>query len=332
MLSVAGASQCPATAASSPASLERLLSSDARQGFSGAVLVRQGSRLQALRAYGRSSLGPVRPDSRFWLASSGKQFVAAAIMKLASEKRLRLDDPLRKFFPDTPSDKAGITLRQLLSHTSGLGQSYVSEEQSERKEAVRRMLAEPLAGPPGSGFRYSNSNIQLAAAVVEVASGMSYPHFVRRKLWQPAGLQSTGFAGDSGAARVEPIKGELPKRLKARYWGEQGVYSTARDLDRWCEALAGGRVLPASAVREMFAPVTKIGEGYAALGWFRGTTKRGTDFLFVRGNEDFGANSLLYAYPARHVVIIVLTHSGDADNDTSWSRKVLEQAEAALGL
>lgn len=300
--------------------------------FAGVILVARGPRTLLFHGYGEVGGAPLQPDSRFWVASIGKQFAAAAILKLTERGRISLDDPLVRFFANAPSDKAAITIRQLLSHTSGLGQSYVSEQQSSRESAVARMFAEPLKGRPGGEFGYSNSNIQLAAAIVEVASGMSYPEFVKRELWRPAGLRATGFAGSAGAARVAPVRGALPNRLQRTYWGEQGVYSTAGDLLRWYRALISGRILNPASVETMFSPIQKIGEGHATLGWFRGRTGSGSEYIFVRGNEDFGANGLLYAYPASNTVIIVLTHAGNADDETSWSRAVLRSLEQQLAL
>lgn len=303
------------------------------KGFSGAVLVARGSTVLLSEAHGSVGRVPIRLQSKFWVASAGKQFVAAAIMKLVERGKVRLDDPLSRFLPEAPRDKAGITVRQLLSHTSGFSQSYVSEEQTTRAEAVRRMLAEPLAGIPGIKFGYSNINIQLAAAIIEAASGMPYGQFVQRELWVPAGLRRTGQAGDRGARSVMPTTGALPRRLGRHFWGEQGVYSTVVDLFRWYRALDRGQLLQPASVAEMFKPVVKIGEGYATEGWFRGTTASGNDFIFVRGNEDFGANGLLYAYPQQDVVIVVLTHAGDVPGkDTSWSRYVHHSLEQQLGL
>jgi CubicO group peptidase (beta-lactamase class C family) len=175
-------------------SVPRAMALTVPKGFSGVVLVMSGAKPLLYRGYGTIAGRAVRRDDRFWIASAGKQFAAAAIMRLVERGRIRLDDSLIRFFPDAPADKASITIRQLLSHTSGLGQSYASEEQPDRSSAVARMLAEPLQGPPGSGFRYSNSNVQLAAAIVEVSSGTSYADYVRRELWRPASLRSTGFA------------------------------------------------------------------------------------------------------------------------------------------
>lgn len=303
------------------------------RGFSGVVLVARGSDVLLWQACGTAGRTPIRRDSKFWIASAGKPFVAAAVMKLVEDGKVRLDDPLDRVLPGTPADKAGITVRQLLSHTSGLAQSYASEGQTARAEAVRRMLAEPLAGAPGDKFRYSNSNIQLAAAIVETASGMPYGRFVARELWRRAGLRATGQAGDAGARSVTPVRGALPGRLRRPYWGEQGVYSNAGDLLRWWRALAPGHLLQTASVAEMFKPVVKIGEGYATEGWFRGVTAQGNDFIFARGNEDFGPNALIYGYPKSDVVIIVLTHAGDAPGkDLSWSRYVQRSLEMQLRL
>ena len=303
------------------------------QGFSGVVVVAREGEVLLSKASGTAKGRSIRLNSKFWIASVGKQFVAAAIMKLIDRGDVHLDDPLGRFIPEAPKDKAAITVRQLLSHTSGFAQSYVSEEQTDRSVAVQRMLAQPLAGVPGDKFRYSNSNTQLAAAIVEIVSGMSYGKFVERNLWGPAGLQATGMAGDAGGRSVTAIDGKLPTRLQGRYWGEQGAYSTATDLLRWYRALTRGKIVRAATAAEMFRPIVKIGEGYATQGWFRGTTARGDDFLFVRGNEDFGANALLYAYPRSHIVIVVLTHAGDVPGqDKSWSRLVQQSLEQQLNL
>jgi CubicO group peptidase (beta-lactamase class C family) len=302
-----------------------------REGFSGAVLVRREGRTLVDGGFGAAGGRRMERGDRFWIASGGKQFTSAAVLKLQGQGRLALADPLARFFPEAPADKAAITLRQLLSHTSGLGQSYVSEGRSDRASAVAAMLAEPLAGQPGGRFTYSNSNYQLACAVVEVAGGRPYRDFVHAELWRPAGLTGSGFAGDAGSARVASAAEPAPDRLLRASWGAEGVYSTTADLARWWDALHAGRILRPAEARMLFEPVTPIGEGRAALGWFLGRTARGTASIFTRGNEDWGPNSLIYAYPQRQALIVVLTHAGD-HGETSWSRSLLGELETALDL
>jgi CubicO group peptidase (beta-lactamase class C family) len=193
------------------------------------------------------------------------------------------------------------------------------------------MLAEPLTGPADGKFRYSNSNYQLACAVVEVAGGRPYRDFVHAELWKPAGLTGSGFAGDAGAAKVAPATEPTPERLKHANWGEQGAYSTTSDLARWWDALHAGRTLPPAEAKLLFEPVTTISEGQSALGWFLGHSAKGSPTVFTRGNEDWGPNSLIYAYPAQEALIVILTHAGD-HGEQSWSRALLGGLEAALGL
>jgi CubicO group peptidase (beta-lactamase class C family) len=262
----------------------------------------------------------VRTNTRFWIASGGKQFTSAAILKCQEKGWLRLDDPITRFLPNAPADKRTITIRQLLSHLSGLGQSYASEGVPDRQTAVKRMLDEPLIDTPSKTFHYSNSNYQLAVAIVEVASRRSYQDFVVDQLWRPAGLQDTGFSGDAVASSVAPAREETPARLARPGWGGEGVYSTTHDLLRWYRVLRSGRVLSLKSVSQLFKPVTPIGEGKAALGWFIGRTDNNAMRTFTRGNEDFGPNGLIYAYPDTATVIIVLTHAGQANPELSWSR------------
>ena len=319
-----------ATAPGEARELRALMEMRVGQGFSGVVLVAHRNQVSLFDGFGELGGRAVRRDDRFWIASSAKQFVATAILLLAQNGRLSLDAPLSTFFPDAPTDKAPITVGQLLSHTSGLGQSYVSEQQSDRRSAVLAMFAEPMAGAPGNDFRYSNSNTQLAVAIVEVISGISYQDFACDELFARVGLPNTGFAGAN--AVISAAREPLPERLTHPYWGGQGVYSSAGDLYRWYRALNAGGILNAASIEAMFRSHARIGEGDAALGWFTSNSPQGKHVRFTRGNEDFGANSLIYAYNDAEAVIVVLTHAGDSTDDMSWSRRVHRDIEAALAL
>ncbi|MEK7265273.1 MAG: serine hydrolase domain-containing protein [Pseudomonadota bacterium] len=329
---VVGAACASTPEPSQRAVLRQLVQGHVKDGFSGVVLVAANGHIVLSDAFGEMAGRPVSKHDRFWIASTGKQFVSAAILKLVDGGRLSLDDPLSKFFPEAPSDKAATTVRQLLSHTSGFPQSYVAEDFSTREDATPTMLAEPLQGAPGEKFRYSNLNYQMAAAIVEIASGENYREFVKRELWAPARLSSTGFSTPETAGVVSAISTPLPPRLRRITWDEQGVYSSAKDLYRWNRALSGGKILSTGARAELYKPTAPISEGEAALGWFIDRSPSGATRIFTRGNEDFGANSLVYFYPDSKTLIIVLTHAGDADEDTSWSRLIHKEIDAALGL
>ncbi|MCA9550918.1 MAG: beta-lactamase family protein [Myxococcales bacterium] len=312
------------------AAIDAAIDRQIRAGFTGSVLVARDDEILVHRAHGV----PRGTKTRFWIASVGKQFAAAAILVCRDRGKLTLDDPLSRFFEDLPEDKRAITVRQLLTHTSGLPQTYASEDAADRQAAVSAIARVPLARPPGEAFGYSNDNYQLAAAIVEVVSGAPYPTFVERELLAPLGLDDTGQTDEARAALVAPAKEATPERLRRRSWGGQGWYSTTEDLFRWYRALVParaeerGRVVADAAA--LFTPVAEIREGHAAAGWFVGTTDGGVRRVFVRGNEDFGPNALLYAYPDERVVIVVLTHAGDTADGQSHSRALHAAIEQIL--
>jgi CubicO group peptidase (beta-lactamase class C family) len=310
--------------------IDEAVKSEAARGFSGAILVARGGTILVDKGYGSIGAAAIRPGSKFWISSIGKQFTAAAVLACRDNGWLTLDDAISHFFPNAPADKGAITIRQLLSHLSGFGQSNASEGHATRAEAVAAMFAEPLADAPGNRFHYSNNNYQLAAAIVEVASNAGYQQFASRALLHPADMHDTGFSSNGGWRLPLPARNEMPARLARPDWGAEGWYSTTNDLFRWYRALLSDRVLPAGSVAELFAPVAPIEEGQTALGWFVGKTGGGVTRIFTRGNDDWGPNSLIYAYPASNTVIIVLSHAGMANADLSWSRLVHRKIENLL--
>lgn len=300
-------------------------------GFSGAVLVAEGDRILFDGVFGSMNGKPIPPDGRFLMASAAKQFTSAAILRLAERGLLKLDDPIADHLPDVPADKRAVTIRQLLSHASGFAEGYAGETAASWQEAAAKILAEPLKARPGERFIYSNENYALGIAIVEARSKRRYADFVRGEFLEPLELRDTGqLDGAASMARLSPLLDALPPRLTGLRWGGHGYFTTARDFFGWYRALRTGAVLRPLSVEALFAPQTKIGEGQSALGWFLGSAPSGEPTVFTRGNEDVGANCLLYAYPQRDAVIIVLTHAGDKDDDHSWSRALHARLEAIL--
>lgn len=303
-----------------------------RRGFSGAVLIARDDRVILHEGFGTVRGQAIKRDDRFWISSTAKQFIAAAVLKLSDQGQLSLKDPLYRFFPSLPADKQTITLRQLLSHTSGLPQGYQGEGVPDMRAALSAIAEVPLTAAHGLGFNYSNLNYDLAAAVVEQVSGLSCRDYVRAWLWGTVGLARTGFASPSTSPLVSPLPGETPPRLQNASWDAHGAYSTVADLFLWYGALRKGQIISLAARDQLFAPVVRIGEGMAALGWFHGTSANSTPCIFTRGNDDFGPSSLIYWYPRKGITIIVLTHAGDESDERSWSRAAHADVESALGL
>jgi len=159
--------------------LDQYLSRLEGYGFSGAVLVAKNDEIYLSKGYGladRAISIPVTPDTLFEGASLTKQFTAAAVMKLEQQGKLRVEDPITKYFDNVPDDKKSITLHHLMTHSAGFPNEFSKPGggyYQDRDEFVRAILATPLEYPPGTESVYSNPSYSLVAAVIEKGSGKS---------------------------------------------------------------------------------------------------------------------------------------------------------------
>ncbi len=215
---------------------------------------------------------PLASDSRFYLYSVTKVLLAAATLRLVEQGRLRLDQPIEPFVPDLPLD-APITLRHLLSHTSGLPdyggiQEYHDDLKTDptipwtTETLLARTLPRGLLFRPGEGWAYSNIGFLLVRQVIEQVAGRSLRDVLSDLLFRPVGLQQTTVADSlddapvltPGYSTALSQSGEL-EDISRRYhpgWVSHGVaISTAEDVARLLEALFGGEVIGPAALAEM---------------------------------------------------------------------------------
>jgi CubicO group peptidase (beta-lactamase class C family) len=297
------------------AELDRYMARLAAYGYSGSVLVARGGRVLLHQGYGladRARRRPYTAETLFDVASISKQFTAAAILALEMAGKLAVEDPLGKFFPNAPADKAAITLHQLLTHTSGLRDTFGEEyEPVTREELLRRVFASRLLGPPGRRYRYSNGGYSVLAAVVEVASARTYDDYLRGRLFEPAGMRHTGFRlpapalallahgytadGDWGTPLDHPWAADGP------YWdlrGNGGILTSTGDLYRWHLALAGDAVLARPQREKYIRPYVSEGRwahtdyGY---GWSVGKSPTGKlEVSHIGGNGAFESDFRRY--------------------------------------
>lgn len=180
---------------------------------SGAVaLVAQHGKVVSLEVVGQTDLAagePMRKDSLFWIASMTKPMTGVAVLMLQEEGRLTVDDPVEKHLPEfkdlwlvteksrdqltlkRPARK--ITIKDLLTHTSGLGNFDAPRPNASLAELVTAYSQVPLQFEPGSKWQYSNSGINTLGRIVEVVSGMSFAEFMEKRLFKPLGMQRTTF-------------------------------------------------------------------------------------------------------------------------------------------
>jgi CubicO group peptidase (beta-lactamase class C family) len=290
-----------------------------RHELAGAVLlVADKDKVLDLEAVGFADVAaerPMRPDALFWIASMSKPITAAAFMILVDEGKVKLDDPVAKFLPEfggqwlaLPADKdhvllvrpkTSMTVRHILSHTSGMPFKSAMEEPTldllPLRDTVRSYAMTPLQSEPGAKFAYSNAGINTAGRLIEVLSGMPYEDFLDRRLFGPLGMKDTTFwpneeqlkrlaksykpnADKTGLQEV-PI-GQLKYPLNDRRRQPMpggGLFSTAADVGRFCQMVLGGgtfegkRILSEDAVRQMTSKQTGDAlEGGYGLGWFTG--------------------------------------------------------------
>lgn len=206
---------------------------------------------------------PMRKDSLFWIASMTKPVTAVALLMLQDEGMLNLTDPVAKFIPEfaalrTPSGRpANLSIAQLMTHTSGLGEADRAASARARTLAhlVPLFLAAPMQFEPGSQWRYTQSGINTAARIVEIASGMPFDVFLQQRIFDPLAMRHTTFyparmaaAQRAAAYKRDPSTGALEVVPESGTIGLEGhpplgnggLFSTGPDYARFCQMLLGG--------------------------------------------------------------------------------------------
>lgn len=288
---------------------------------------------------GVAELGKARPvpaEGRFRAGSITKTFVATVVLQLAAEGRLRLDDPVEAWLPGAVPDGDSITLRHLLNHTSGLydvvrtlpmppSQEFFANRWRTwtAAELVARAVAHPPTSErPGTTFGYSNTGYALLGQVVEKATGRPYGVEIERRLLRPLRLHGTSLPGTSPHIPGPHPHGYVPRdtegnlvdytRMNPSVFGAGGeLISTAADLNRFFEALLGGRLLPAHLLDQMRTPGVEGRRYGLGLAWWDTTCG-----LRVYGNDGdaLAYQSWSFMTPGRQVTL-ALTPNFSADLD-----------------
>jgi CubicO group peptidase (beta-lactamase class C family) len=281
----------------------------------------------------------VTPDSVFMIGSITKQFTAAAIMVLAEQGKLTVDDPISRYFPDFPRGQE-VTIRQLLTHTSGVRTIMMPGAPPTPEQALKlRTTADVVAlirglpdlydFQPGTSFEYSNSNYWLLGAIVEKVSGVSLGDFLKRNIFDRAGMTATSMdertevvpnrvSGYGRAPGSSVFTNPRPALLNVSGGGAAGLHSTVGDLLRWQDALLAGRIVSPESVKAMTTPAT-LNNGAplppdapaCGFGFLLGE-ENGHAFITHGGGSTGGFNANMKAYPNDNVAFVVLTNISPA--------------------
>lgn len=282
-------------------------------GLSGQILVRRQGREVLRTSFGLADRATGRrsaPDDIYGTGSTPIDFTVTAARILAQRGALNLDEPIGRYLPGVPADKAPITARMLIEGRSGLPNFHHTESDADpdltyidRATAVRRILGMPLLFAPGSQRQPSHSAFGLLAAIIESVSGQTYQAFVRREIFQPLGMTRTGFNGENlgladaafatGYGRRSAATPNIPPKWGPTSWlvmGSGGMFSTLDDLRRYYDGMASGALFDHRPARRADMSVNGSDNGYYFTHLDNG---RGDEILLISNTLDVpGLNPL----------------------------------------
>jgi CubicO group peptidase (beta-lactamase class C family) len=320
------------------------------------TLLATKDRVIHLGAVGRTDLAKdrkMRPDDIFWIASMSKPVTSVCIAILADEGKLSFDDPLAKHLPEFASLAVAhpVTLRDVMTHTSGFGEMMEREPHLTLAETSRKLAGQPLRFQPGSRFSYSTAGIDILGRVVEVVSGMPFDQFLQKRVLDPLGMKDTSFwlAPENQSRWVQPYRWNAqtskleetvitylyktaPTDRERPPLGGAGLFSTAEDVAKFYQmmlnqgTLNGKRILKPETVAEMTRKQTADLTARPGMPW-------GLGFCVVEDPTKMEANRVLspnsfghggafstssWADPAKNLIwIIMFERDGKGNPDNS---------------
>ncbi len=338
--------------------------------IAGAVtLVADKDKTLVLEAVGYADLAakkPLQVDNLFWIASMTKPITATAVLMLQDEGKLSVDDPVAKYLPElanlkTPSGKpAGLTLRHLLTHTSGMGEATPQESRAARTLAdlIPHFAEKPLQFEPGTRWQYCQSGINSLGRIVEVVSGQSLPEFLQKRLFDPLGMKDTTFyptqeqigrlaksyklTGNTLEEATIFILDNHNPRSHHRYPAANGgLFSTAEDYGRFCRmllnqgSLDGKQYLKSETVKLMtaiqtgdlttgFTPGNGWGLGVCLVRQPQGVTAVLSPGTFGHGGA-YGTQAWIDPVKQR-IYVLMVQRSNFPNADDSEVRKAFQKA------
>ncbi|MGA9996936.1 MAG: serine hydrolase domain-containing protein [Pyrinomonadaceae bacterium] len=312
-----------------------------------AVAVIYNGRLVRAQGYGLADVElnvPATKETVFEIGSVTKQFTASAVMMLVQEGKINLDDRISKYLPPVPQAWNEITVRQLLTHTSGIRNytglsGFELSKHLKQEEFIKTIAAYPLDFPPGERWSYSNTGYSLLGMIIEKASGQTYWDFMRRKIFRPLGMNSTTDRDPktiirNRAAGYEWVNGALEHRDTdfTDLTSAGAIVSTVLDLAKWEAALDSGTLLPKSIQDQMWIPV-KLSKGDAypyGLGW---NIESLLGHRVIRhGGLTAGFSATFTRYVDDHLTIIILCNLGDASLNSRIGRGIARFYVPALSM
>lgn len=277
---------------------------------------------------------PVRPESVFEVGSLTKQFTAACILKLTQDGKLSIDDKISKYLTNTPIAWSNITVRHLLTHTSGIC-NYTGHDGFEltkhltQAQFIKALAALPSDFAPGEQAKYCNSGYNLLGHIIENVSGKTYWAFLAERVWTPLGI-TTATNRDPSIVVPNRVDGYLRRTGNWQnrdsdltdIFSAGAIVMTIGDLLKWNAALDTEQLLSASSCTQMWT-VAKLNNGQETqygFGW-RISQQEGHKNIGHSGSTS-GFSSSLQRFPDDHLTVIVLCNSDEPNIATTLARAI----------
>jgi CubicO group peptidase (beta-lactamase class C family) len=325
-------SNAPAQAPSQSDAVAKLVTAEMeKQKIPGLALLvaRDGKTIRA-QGFGFANLEHrvrVLPQTIFQSGSVGKQFAATAVMMLVEEGKISLDDSITKYLDDAPAAWKPITVRQLLSHTSGFPdypedfdfRKDNKDAETQEKELLKLARSLPLAYEPGTQWKYCNLCYATVGIIIRKVSGKFYGDFLEERIFQPLGMINTSIISEADiipnrAAGYRLVDGKLKNQEwvspTANTTADGSLYLTILDLAKWDAALYGEKLAKRSTLEQMWTAVTLSDgkpnkEGYG-LGWYGGNNQGRR--VLRHGGQWQGFNTHIARYVDDKLTVVVLTN------------------------
>ncbi|HVH82200.1 MAG TPA: serine hydrolase domain-containing protein [Stellaceae bacterium] len=339
--------------------IRRLMSTDKVPGV-GLALIKDG-RIVLEKGYGFRDLedhAPVTTATLFNIGSISKSFTALGIAQLVDQHRVDLDAPVTKYIPDLrlsdPQAAQALTLRLLLSHTSGLpaDEQWPPQVPPTREEIVGEFASMPITAQPGTRFQYCSRCIVLAACVLERVSGQSWEAFTRAHIFDPLGMTTASFGPrglEQATDRAQPYRYDAVSGDVRVPWGRLqyldplgpggGIDANVDEMARYAlleisdGTISGHQLVSAQMMAELHRPEIDVGEDWTpsaladnlhyALGWFTADTY-GVHLVFHFGGNP-GYRAVIALVPSAKTGVVILTN-GESNHFTNAAmRHLIEQ-------
>ena len=317
------------------ARVDSLMSSIYQSGSPGAAIavIKNGS-VVFKKGYGLADLDSrarVTTATNFNICSLTKQFTAYAILQLQQEGKLSLDDKLSRFFPDfVPGVANKVSVRQLLTHSSGIKDHYPYVDRARYKEFWDKDVLTALRTidsvnfPPGSRYRYSNTAFCLLALIIEKLSGETYPEYLRNHVFVPLNMlrsnvihpewrisdRAFGYECDKDTFKIS----DANQSLFFSTMGDGGVYTSIDDYLRWITAIQQKMVVKPDLVQEAQSaqfPIDTARKLFYGFGWF--VAGSGDSRLVYHTGSNGGFRTIVLTKPAAKYAVIIFSNRSDVD-------------------